>query len=264
MTASDSDSAADSAADSTAPRQRLGRLIERRDGRDFPFYAGNPVGLSRGRWLVVCVACLVAFLVLILFPRPNPAVGLVPQILFPAIVLAAFAWAAGPRWTALFRRVRAADVGLMVLFAALNLAVTFAVAGLVSQVFTVSANPELGSPPVGVVDRVIAYVGAAIQLLGEELVTILPFFALLHVLTARGTLSRNAAVVVSWIVTAVWFGALHLPTYDWNVAQALIVIGVARLVLTLAYIRTKNLWVSTGAHIVNDWVLLTVSLGGAG
>lgn len=256
MSASDSDSTA-------LPTHRLG-LIERRDGQDFPFYAGDPVGLSRGRWLVVVVACLVAFLVLIFFPRPNAAVGLVPQVLFPAIILASIAWAAGPRWTALFRRVRAADVGLMVLFAALNLAVTFAVAGLVSQIFTVSANPELASPPVGTLDRVIAYVGSAIQLLGEELVTILPFLALLHVLTSRGTLSRNAAVVVAWIVTAVWFGALHLPTYDWNVAQALIVIGVARLVLTLAYIRTKNLWVSTGAHIINDWVLLTIGLGAAG
>jgi membrane protease YdiL (CAAX protease family) len=31
---------------------------------------------------------------------------------------------------------------------------------------------------------------------------------------------------------------------------------VARLILTWAYIRTKNIWVSTGAHIINDWVLL--------
>jgi membrane protease YdiL (CAAX protease family) len=36
------------------------------------------------------------------------------------------------------------------------------------------------------------------------------------------------------------------------VVQALVGIGAARLVLTLAYIRTKNIAVSTGAHILND------------
>ena len=33
------------------------------------------------------------------------------------------------------------------------------------------------------------------------------------------------------------------------------VIGSARLVLTLAYIKTKNIWVSYGAHLINDWTL---------
>jgi len=35
-------------------------------------------------------------------------------------------------------------------------------------------------------------------------------------------------------------------------------------VLTLPWIMTKNIWVSTGAHIVNDWLLFTMSLFGAG
>ena len=64
-------------------------------------------------------------------------------------------------------------------------------------------------------------------------------------------------------MTAVWFGAAHLPTYDWNLGQAIIVIGAARLVLTLAFIRTKNLWVSFGAHVLNDWVDLHAGAGRA-
>lgn len=42
------------------------------------------------------------------------------------------------------------------------------------------------------------------------------------------------------------------------------VIGTARLVLTLPWIMTKNIWVSTGAHIANDWLLFSVTLFGAG
>lgn len=38
--------------------------------------------------------------------------------------------------------------------------------------------------------------------------------------------------------------------------QCIVVIGSARLVLTWAYIYTKNLWVSTGAHIINDWLIM--------
>ncbi|MDF3306666.1 CPBP family intramembrane metalloprotease [Rhodococcus sp. T2V] len=79
-------------------------------------------------------------------------------------------------------------------------------------------------------------------------------------LYAKAKLSRTTAIVLAWLISAVWFGAAHLQTYDWNVAQAFIVIGGARLILTLAYIRTKNLWVSTGAHIINDWTLFTPAI----
>ena len=38
---------------------------------------------------------------------------------------------------------------------------------------------------------------------------------------------------------------------------------VARLILLLPYIMTKNIWVSTGAHILNDWTLFIIALLGA-
>jgi membrane protease YdiL (CAAX protease family) len=34
------------------------------------------------------------------------------------------------------------------------------------------------------------------------------------------------------------------------------------LVLTLPWIMTKNLWVSTGAHVLNDWLLMAMGLLG--
>jgi membrane protease YdiL (CAAX protease family) len=104
--------------------------------------------------------------------------------------------------------------------------------------------------------------GTFFQLVGEEVFTNLPFLALLYFLFAKGKLSRKTAVILAWLLTAIWFGAAHLPTYGWNFAQAFIVIGGARLVLSLAFIRTKNLWVSSGAHILNDWTLFTFALLG--
>ncbi|WP_439487097.1 CPBP family intramembrane glutamic endopeptidase [Blastomonas fulva] len=63
-------------------------------------------------------------------------------------------------------------------------------------------------------------------------------------------------MLAAWLVSAIIFALLHLPTYNWNIVQCVVVIGSARFVLTLAYVWTKNIWVSTGAHIINDWTLI--------
>ena len=101
------------------------------------------------------------------------------------------------------------------------------------------------------------------QLLGEELLTILPFLAILQFAYARMGLSRRKAVVVAWLLSSLLFGLVHLPTYNWNWVQCIVVIGSARLVLTLAYLKTKNIWVSTGAHIINDWSIFMLVILGA-
>ena len=35
-------------------------------------------------------------------------------------------------------------------------------------------------------------------------------------------------------------------------------IGSARVMLLIGYIATKNILVSAGAHIINDWLIFTV------
>lgn len=241
----------------TSSSHRFGRRIERQDGADFPFYDGSPIGISTGRWATVWLACFVAFLVLSLFGQPG-IVAFLAQVAFTAIMLGALMWAVGRHGTALFRRVRLRDLGAMLGYAALSLLVTSVVAVVVKLLFTTAANPLAERPLGGSGQEALRWGGELVQLLGEELLTILPFLALLHILTARAGLSRRPAMVWSLFATAVWFGALHLPTYDWNVAQALLIIGTARIVLTLSYIRTKNLWVSTGAHILHDSIGLVL------
>ena len=85
---------------------RFGRLIERRDGADFPYYNGVPVELSVGRWIIVWASVAVGFLALIFIPQPNNFVAILPRALFVAIPLAVLALVAGRHWSAIFRRVR--------------------------------------------------------------------------------------------------------------------------------------------------------------
>ncbi|MCE8422026.1 hypothetical protein LZ190_25835, partial [Rhodovulum sulfidophilum] len=74
------------------------------------------------------------------------------------------------------------------------------------------------------------------QLIGEELLGILPFLAVLWFCVTRMRLSRPAGILIGLLVSAPVFGAAHLPTYDWNWGQALLGIGSARVFLTLAYV----------------------------
>lgn len=234
---------------------------------DFPFYNGAPVSLSGRQWLFVMASVVVGFAVLVApVPWPGGPFGaLIPALLFAALPLAALARVAPRHWRVLFGKVGGRELRLMVGFALLNLVVTLGV-GVLVQAF-VDVTPNAAAAPLAHMDtleRTLFFAKTLPQLLGEELVTMLPFLALMTLLTSHFGVGRKRAILGAWLLSALLFGLLHLPAYDWNVVQCVVVIGTARLVLTLAWILTKNLWVSTGAHILNDWLLFTAVLVGAG
>ncbi|WP_197410536.1 CPBP family intramembrane glutamic endopeptidase [Arthrobacter sp. EPSL27] len=242
-------------------KKRFGRLIERNDGRDVPFYDGSPVEVATWKWLLIIASCVVGFAALIFLPQETNVLALLPRFLFVAIPMAVFIGLTGPFWKSIFYKPTGADYRDMVIFWLLNLAVSFVVGLIVSSIFGANANKATD----GVLERgpgevVAFYVGTGIQLLGEEVFTILPLLAVMYWLYTKARLNRTTSMLLAWLITAIWFGAAHLPTYGWNVAQSLLVIGTARIVLTLAFLRTKNILVSTGAHILNDWVTFSLVL----
>lgn len=233
---------------------------------DFPFYNGQPTALGGGQWAMVMLGVALGFGALIA-PIPwftDPVGQFVPAILFFAIPLAALASVAPRHWTAIFRKVTARSVTWMVLFALLNIVVTIAVGAVVMNFHGAHSNPVFGA--MGAMDAggiALFFLKTVPQLFGEELVTILPMLALMAFFHRRLGLSRHAAIAIAWVLSALLFGALHLPTYGWDFVQCFVVIGGARLVLSLAYLKTRNIWVSAGAHIINDWVLFGAGLLGA-
>lgn len=236
-------------------------------GRDFPFYNGLPIRISAAQWLFLMVMVAVGFLALVVpFPVYTRDLGqFVPAILFFAIPLAALAIVTPKHWTAIFRKVGGRDVMWMVVFAVINMAVSLGAAVVVTGIFGTTTNPAVSAlATMTVAERILFYLRTIPQLFGEELLTVLPFLALMTLLSHRMGLSRKMAIVVALLVVAVAFGLLHLPTYGWNIQQSVIVIGLARLILLLPYIKTKNIWVSAGAHVLNDWTLFTVTILGAG
>ena len=232
---------------------------------DFPFYNGAPVRITGPQWSFVMLAAALGFLALVWpgWAGLGMAGGFLSAVLFCAIPLLGLARVAPRHWTAIFHRVGLREIGWMISFALLNIVVSSAAGFVVIR--TVGAAPNAATAALDAQsgpERVAFFLKTAVQLFGEELVTILPLLLVLWLLFDRLGLSRRAAVIGAWVASAVLFGLLHLPTYQWNLVQCLVVIGSARLVLSLAYLKTKNIWVSTGAHILNDWILFSVSLLG--
>lgn len=249
---------------SPAGSERFGWLERPND--DFPFYRGRPVGISTGGWLVVLAGVALGFLVLTQGPRlmsGTPSRFLL-ALLYSAIPLTALAIVAGRHWTALFRRLKAMDFALMAGFALLNLVVTLIVGQITVRLIDTTANSAIAdASQLAGTDRLAFFALTGIQLVGEEVMSILPFLALLYWLCGRGGMSRRTAIAIATLVVAILFAAEHLPTYDWNLLQTLMGVGVARIVLLLPYLMTKNLLVSAGAHILNDWIFFGITILGA-
>lgn len=253
--------------DATPNLGRAAAARERRGARDFPFYNGAPIRLTTAQWLGIIAALAAAYAALLFGQQVLPArygayLGIA---VFVGLPLVALRLAAGSAWAAPFHRPTARDVGVALACVPLTILVSAAVALVLLQFGETAPNPAAGMLRNLEGLRRIAFIaGAAPQILGEELITILPFLALLTLLHTRGRLSRRTALVLAWVGSSLIFGALHLSTYQWRLGQALLVIGGARMMLTLPYLLTKNLWTSTLAHLVHDWSLFAVifALGG--
>jgi len=243
------------------PHRERFNWLEYKNRDDFPYYRGWPTKITARQWIMVLGAVVVAFLILSFGLEwfKGDVTSLIPRIFFVVIPLGALASVASEHWIAIFRKVGIRDIAWMVGFGVLNLIVTMGVGFITFRWFDLASNAAsvLDKRPIGMFSF---YAGTGIQLFGEELLTILPFLSIMNLCTNRLGMSRKAAVLWAWGVSAIFFGLLHLPTYHWNLFQCLFVIGIARLVLSLAYIKTKNIWVSTGAHIFNDWVLFSMPL----
>ncbi|UTM59831.1 CPBP family intramembrane metalloprotease [Photobacterium sp. CCB-ST2H9] len=233
---------------------------------DFPFYNNQPTAIRPVLWGMILLSVLAGFAVLIA-PLPlfsTPFGQFIPAILFFAIPLFCLSKITPTHWRAIFRPVTRNHLKWMLLIGFLNVIVSVVVGLLVLKLYSANPNQAMAHlADAGTFERFLFFLKTLPQLFGEEVFTILPFLALMYAFYTHGALSRSQSVILAWFITAVCFGLAHLPTYDWNLVQCLLVIGTARLCLSLAYIKTKSIWVSTGAHIINDWTLfgLTLMLG---
>ena len=66
--------------------------------------------------------------------------------------------------------------------------------------------------------------------------------------------------IFALLLSSVIFGAMHLSTYDFNLLQAVLIISIIRMGLSLSYVLSKNLSVTYIIHIIYDWSLIIIYL----
>lgn len=229
---------------------------------EFPYCGDRQASIGGSGWAWILASVGVAYAALVTIPAKAFPLTLLPPLLFVCIPLATLAWVTGGRWKELFRPVGWREIGLMVLFAVANIIVSLAVALLINTFGTTAANPVMVQmDAMSATDFVLRLIPTLPQLIGEELLTILPFLAVFWFTTRRLGWGQKAGIVAALVVSAFIFAAAHLPTYDWHWLQCFGVIGIGRIVMTLAFVWTRNLWVTGGAHILNDWVEFGASYG---
>lgn len=226
-----------------------------RKNDDFPFYSELESPLNWKNSIVVLIAVMVGFYLFSMgFGGPvQPFMN----VIFP---LAALIFVTRKEWTSIFRKLKSRDIITILGAYIVNIIATFVVGGLVVKLFGGSPNAAIEAIDGNFVEQIPFLLKTIPMLFGEELITILPFLIILRVGVQKFNMSRKNAIILGVIVSVIIFGAYHLPTYNWNFGQAIIVIGLARVILIYPYLKTKNIWTSFIAHVLNDWTLFALAL----
>lgn len=72
--------------------------------------------------------------------------------------------------------------------------------------------------------------------------------------------SEKVAIMIAVLLSSLTFGAIHLPTYDWNIYQSLIVISAIRLPFTFMWFKSRSILGGAIPHIVLDYIIIIATL----
>ena len=92
-----------------------------------------------------------------------------------------------------------------------------------------------------------------IQLIGEELFKVSLLLCIMA-LVYQFSENRRLSVVISTLFVMLVFGLMHLPAYNMNFIQSLLLIGLGAIFDLFPYLKTKNVTNSYIVHVLIDIV----------
>ena len=142
-----------------------------------------------------------------------------------------------------------------ILTVAFSVVITFAIAFIIS----IYGRQNLeNNPVVDIVNRsnfFLISIPIAIQLIGEEIIFVIPFLMIYNILKNK---NRIFAIAAAYIISSVFFGLMHLTTYNFNLYQCLVVITGIRMGISTGYLISKNLTVSYLSHLIYDLLIIMI------
>lgn len=118
----------------------------------------------------------------------------------------------------------------------------------------IASNPASSEFSKGGLDVILTFLKTGFMLAGEEILTMIPFLLLVR-LGIKLKWSKKFVLVSATVLTCIFFGSLHLETYQWNIYQAVVLIGCTRIPFTIASLKLNSIWAGTVTHIAYDWSL---------
>lgn len=92
---------------------------------------------------------------------------------------------------------------------------------------------------------------------GEEILVILPLIIFVSLLIHKTKISQSKAIIIATIITAIIFGAIHLPTYQWNIFQCFLVVALTRIPFTIVSLKSDSIIAGIIGHIAFDWIIFS-------
>lgn len=224
---------------------------------DFPFYKE---GIPTHNWIFPISGCLSALLLIYRDLPISPVLKIaVRASLLVVLPFLGLHFVSSHIYTSLYRKLRRSDFKLIVLTVLSAIVIQLFLHFLLTELFQYKFAENGGVniiSTLGTTDRIIySFFLFGFQLMGEEMLRIVPFLFFLQFFTQNLGMRRKHSILFSWFISAAIFALLHLPTYNWNMIQVL-VLFTGSFVMNYAYVRTKNVWVVYLVHLLYDFLLM--------
>ncbi len=222
---------------------------------DFPFYNGKPQ-LKSTDWIILLAALIlrIAFIFGLWNYIPftaylNPLIIGIIELLLLFIPIA---YCCRGNLGLFLRKPEKKDLKVIIICVILYYVFSIAMALILRAVGVATATNPIGSMNASLP---LVLILVLILLFGEELFkfsTLIMSMAVAY----RFTDDRKTSMIIGIIVSCILFGLIHLGTYQFNVLQCLLIIGIGCVIHFYPYLKTKNLTNSYITHIIIDLIVI--------
>ena len=228
------------------------KIFENTRGIDFPFYNGVPE-LSKLDWIVLAIGPILTlatiFGIIDFIPGAGNVIsGTFTPVWFCLVTLLPVTYVCRGKLNIFFKVPKLGDIKIILACFILNSIFTIGMAALLDMMgFKLSNNTSVIAHAVFTTNNVFLL----IQLIGEELFKVSLLLCIMA-LVYHFSENRKLSVVISTLLVMLVFGLMHLPAYNWNFIQSLVLIGLSTIFDLFPYLKTKNVTNSYIVHVLID------------
>lgn len=230
------------------------KIFDNTNGIDFPFYNGIPE-LSKLDWMVLAIGPILTLLTIFGITNYIPGIEYIltdrfMPIWFCLITLLPVTYVCRGKLQIFFKMPKLGDIKIIIICFILNSIFTIGMAALLTSLgFKLSNNTSTIAHALFITNNLFLL----IQLIGEELFKVSLLLCIMA-LIYHFSENRRLSVVISTLFVMLVFGLMHLPAYNMNFIQSLLLIGLGAIFDLFPYLKTKNVTNSYIVHVLIDIV----------